>query len=547
MASGFFTVEHTRLYLSVHVTIDPFIQLSYFTFSLFLGVWLGILLLVFLYVLIIFEITDRTFATMFTSMFGLAILGALHERVLLNDIISWINTSTLMLLFGMMILIAILSDTGFFDFMAVVAFEYSGGKTWRLLFYLCAFTAFCSSFLINVTIVLVMAPVTIRICEIMGLDTRSALILIVMFTNIGGALTPVGDSSNMMVATDPIISGNGVKYGTFTLHMFPGVCLAFIVAFTLIYFMLRNKIDREKYPLRKLLDYLETRQKKKRMNQTLKDRMVQLEELVKNEAEKEGTRKENFEKNLSELKKLYKIRDKPLLIKCGIAFTFLILTFFLHSLPSMPGATLEWAAVLAAWLLIILDNRKDFAPVIERLDWSTLIFFASLFVLVEVLHKLGFVDYWNDLIMSLILSVNPKYHNILSLVLIIWVSALFSAGIENIPITAMLVKLPVRIATSNIGVPLKPLVWGLVHGISFGANGTLLGALANLVMAGLAAQYGYRIKFKHFFMIGFPVMLSTVTVATLYLIIAHCVFSWHEESNVLSVNDTNSIYNADYI
>lgn len=451
-----------------------------------------------------------------------------------------------MLLFGMMILVAILSDTGFFDFLAVVAFEWSGGKTWRLLFYLCSFTAFCSAFLINVTTVLIMAPITIRICEIMGLDTRSALILIAIFTNIGGALTPVGDSSNMMVATDPIISENGVKYGTFTMHMFPGVCLGFIVAFTLIYFMLRNRIDKEEFPLRKLLEDLESRQKKNKKKRTLRDRIEQLKELAKNEAEKEGTRNENFEKNLSELKKIYKIRNKQLLIKCGIAFTFLISTFFMHSLPWMPGASLEWAAVLAAWLLIILDNRSDIVTIIERVDWSTLMFFASLFVLVEVLQKLGFVDFWNDLIMSVIKSVHPKFHSILSLVIVLWVSALFSAGIESVPITAMLLKLPVRIATSNIGVSLTPLVWALIHGISFGANGTLLGALGNLIMAGFASQYGYRIKFKHFFMIGFPVMLSTVTVATVYLIIAHCLFSWNEETKVLSVNNTKNANYANY-
>lgn len=238
-------------------------------------------------------------------------------------------TSTLMLLFEMMILVAIFSDTGFFDYMAVVAFVWSGGKTWRLLFYLCSFTAICSTSLINVTIVLVMAPITIRICEIMGLYTRSALILIVIFTNIGVALTAVRDSSNMIIATDPIMTANGVN--AFIMHMFPGVFLSFIAAFILIYYMLSNRIDSEKYPLKKLLDDIERRQKGKKMKRTLRDRVVQLEELAKNEAENKGSRNDNFEKNLRELKKIYKIRDKRLLIKCAVAFSFLILIFFMNS------------------------------------------------------------------------------------------------------------------------------------------------------------------------------------------------------------------------
>lgn len=512
----------------------------YISHFFFIGVWLGIFLLVFLYVLIGFELTDRTFAALFTSIFGLAIMSALHERVLVDEIIEWINVSAIMLIFGMMILVGILTDTGFFDYMAVVAFELSEGKTWRLMFYLCLFTTVCSTVLINVTVILLMTPVTIRISEIMGLNTRTALIIIVIFANIGGALTPVSDYPNMLIATHPYISANGVNYGAFTLHMFPGVFLSFIVTFSLIYYVFRFKIDSEKMPLKKLLEDLETRQKSKHLKRLFRYRISELRELVKKEAESQGSREEIYQKNLAELKKKYRIRDERLLIKCAVAFLFFVLISFMHSLPGMKGASLEWAAILAAWLLIIMDNRRDFESILDRIDWGTLIFFGSLFVLVEVLDKLGFLDFWSNLLISAVKSVSPKHQMNLSMVLLLWVVAIFSCVIDNVATAVVFLKVPIHMVLSDLGLSLTPLVWSLIYGSAFGANGTLLGATSNLVMSGLAAQYGYRINIKHFTAIGLPIMLVTVMLATLYLLVAHSIFSWHEDHKSL---DLDSSYN----
>lgn len=525
---------HTHYYICI------FIQLVYFNLALFIGVWLGTFLLVFLYILIGFEITDYTFAALFTSLFGLAIMSALHERVLVDDIIKWINMSAIMLIFGMMVMVGILSDTGFLDYMAVVAFEWSGGKTWRLLFFLCLLTTISATFLINVTVVLLMAPITVRISEIMGLDTRSALIIIAIFANIGAALTPVSDYVNIMVSTHPFFSARGVKYSTFIIHMFPGVFLSFIVAFILIYYILRNRIDSEKMPLQKLLEDLEHRQKRKKLRRLLRYRIVEIQNLAKIEAEMQASREENFENNLSELKKKYKIRDHGLLIKCAVAFIFFKLIAIIHSLPGMEGGSLEWAIILAALLLIIMENRRNFETILERIDYGTLIFFASLFVLVEVLDDLGFLDFWSDFMLLAVKSVSPKYQMTISLVLLLWVVAVFSAMVNNLATTIVFVKVPIHMALSNLGLSLTPLVWALIYGSGFGANGTLLGASSNLVMAGLASQYGYRIHIKHFTMLGLPVMLATMTVATLYLLIAHCVFSWHEAPSA----PKDEIYNS---
>lgn len=473
-------------------------------------------------------------------------MSALHERVLVEEIIEWMNVSAIMLIFGMMIMVGILTDTGFFDYMAVVAFKWSGGRTWHLLFFLCLFTTLCSVFLINVTVILLMGPTTIRISEIMGLDTRSVLIIIVIFANIGGALTPVSDYPNILITTHPFMSSHGVNYGVFTIHMFPGVFLSFIVAFTLIYYMLRNRIESEKRPLQKLFEDLEKQQKKKKLRRLLRYRIAEIQNLAKMEAESQGSREEHFEKNLAELKKKYKIRDPWLLTKCAIAFIFFKLISIMHSMPVMGGASLEWAAILAAWLLIIMDNRRNFESILERIDWATLVFFASLFVLMEVLEKLGFLEFWSDLMLSAVKSANPKHRMNISLVLLIWVVAVFSAVINNIATTVVFLKVSIHMALSIIEVSLTPLVWSLMFGAAFGANGTLLGASSNLVMSGLASLYGYRIHIKHFTVIGLPVMLATVTVATLYLIIAHSVFSWHEVPSAFEEDKTYNPIFANY-
>lgn len=172
------------------------------------GVVYAAILLVGLYVMIIWEVVHRTFAAIFASTMSIAILAAMNERPTMPEIVSWIDVETLLLLFGMMILVAILSETGIFDYLAVYAYKITSGRVWPLINCLCIFTAVLSSFLDNVTTVLLMTPVSIRLCEVMGLNPVPILMAMIIYSNVGGAMTPVGDPPNVIIASNAYISSN---------------------------------------------------------------------------------------------------------------------------------------------------------------------------------------------------------------------------------------------------------------------------------------------------------------------------------------------------
>lgn len=453
----------------------------------------------------------------------------MNDRPSMGEIISWMNMSTIMLLFAMMILVAILGDTGFFEYIAVVLYGWSGGETWRLLSYLCLFTSIVTAFLDNVTIVLLIVPITIRISEIMDLETKTVLIIIVMFANIGGALTPVGDPPNVLISTNHYVVAHNIYFSGFTLHMFPGVLLSEIAAMLLIYFMFKDKLISQGKSLENALEILENNKRigedKRRI---LIKRLIELQELQKTRAAS-GSSIANFEEVLKDMKEKNKIRDKPLLVMCGVAITFLICMFFMHSLPLMVGVTIEWAAILAALLLLIMDNRKDVDSILDRVEWTTLIFIASLFVLLEALNKMGLVHFLNDIVSSLVGSVGKNNQLIVSMMFILWVTAFLAALVDNVPTTTIMLRLTTHLAaTITLNLPLSPMVWSLVFGACFGANATLIGSGANILMTATAYQYGYKITYKQFAFIGVPIMLLTVTVAFVYLFIAHYIFTWHD-------------------
>lgn len=454
----------------------------------------------------------------------------MNDRPSLSEIISWMNMSTIMLLFGMMILVAILCDTGFFDYMAVLAYGLSGGEIWRLLLYLCLFTSVVSAFLDNVTVVLLMVPITIRICEIMDLETQQILIIIVMFSNIGGALTPVGDPPNVLISTDHYVVSHGIKFSEFTMHMFPGVFISVCAAFLLIYFIFKeDKLISQGKSLENALIELEQNTRIRddvRIN--LMKRITDLQELGKKRAA-QGFSRANFEEGLIEMKEKNKIRDKPLLIMCGITFTFLICMFFMHSLPLLVGISVEWAAILAALLLLIMDNRKDVDSILDRIEWTTLIFIASLFVLMGALNKIGLVHFLTNVSMSLVNSVHESNQLAICMMLVLWITSILSALVDNLPTTTMMLKLTTHLAAQvTLNLPLSPLVWALSFGACFGANATPIGSSANIIMTAMAYQYGYKIKYRDFAYIGVPVMLLSVTVASIYLLFVHGIINWHD-------------------
>ncbi|KAH8403154.1 hypothetical protein KR222_006200 [Zaprionus bogoriensis] len=495
-----------------------------------------------LYVMIIWEIVNRTFAAMIASTLSVGILAALNSRPSMSTIMSWIDVETLLLLFGMMILVAILSETGVFDYLAVYAYKITNGHVWPLINCLCLFTAVLSSFLDNVTTVLLMTPVTIRLCEVMSLNPVPILMCMVIYSNIGGALTPVGDPPNVIIASNSYISKNGVNFAVFTLHMLPGVILVMIQTYIQLRFKFRNISDlqfkdspeveelrHEIHVWKRAAASLSAYSKDEELvRQTLMKKVNRLKRSLKKRMTAVIEPAPNYEQTLANLQAKYPIRNKQLLIKCSAALIFVISLFFLHSVPELQRLSLGWTALLGAIFLIILADIEDLEAILARVEWSTLLFFAALFILMEALTELGLIEWIGNMTEGIILGVGEDQRLMVAILIILWVSAVASAFVDNIPLTTMMVKITISLAqNSTLNLPLQPLVWALALGACLGGNGTLIGASANVVCAGVAEQHGYKFTFLEFFKVGFPIMIGSIIVTTGYLLLSHSLFAWH--------------------
>ncbi|XP_055599253.1 P protein-like [Uranotaenia lowii] len=449
------------------------------------GVIYAAIVLLGLYVLIIWEIVHRTFAAIVASTLAIGVLAAMNERPSMPKLISWIDVETLLLLFGMMIMVAILSETGIFDFLAVYAYQVTNGRVWSLINCLCIFTAVLSSFLDNVTTVLLMTPVTIRLCEVMELNPVPVLMSMVIYSNIGGTLTPVGDPPNVIIASNSYISKNGVNFAVFTLHM--AIPIAIVTVTT--YFQLRMKFKTisdlrfsEPQDVQEVRHEIAVWQRaaaslssyskdEDLVRETLLKKVNRLRRSLKKKLVSGSVPADCYKATLEDLKKKYPIRSKSLLVKSAITLLFVITFFFLHSAPDIQKLSLGWTALLGAVLLLILADREDIESVIARVEWSTLLFFAALFILMEALAELGLIEWIGKQTENVILSVSEESRLAVAILLILWVSAFASAFVDNIPLTTMMVKIAIGLAENEaLGLPLKPLVWALALGACLGGK-----------------------------------------------------------------------------
>nr|AOW69292.1 pink-eyed dilution-like 2 [Helgoeca nana] len=499
------------------------------------------LILMFVYFLIITELIHRTVAAMLGSFITLGVLSALNKRPPLPEIILWIDFETVMLLFGMMIIVGVLAETGAFEFAAVKAYKYSKGQVWPLLTMLVMFSAIVSAFLDNVTTILLLTPVTIRMCNVIGLDPTPILLAEVVFSNIGGTATAVGDPPNVIIVSskwNEVPGEEDITFMDLTVHLFCGIVFVFIVCYGQLRFMYRNTIfNNPDSPMvaelkreisiwsRTLRQQPRTTREEKSFCSKLEAKINELEMLIE---EAESTETESWAETVREMELDAQIKDYDLFYNTCLVLTVVILLFFLHSVPGI-HLDLGWIAVIGAMSLLLICGIQNIEELMMKVEWATLLFFGALFILMEGLSELGLIGAIGDQTADLIKDFPEESRKAWSIVLILWVSALASSFIDNIPFTAAMIPVIKSIASDpDIGVPMRPLVWSLAFGACLGGNGTLIGASANVVMAGLAEQEGISITFNRFFKLGFPVMLLSTTVAMFYLLICHVVFEWDE-------------------
>ncbi len=452
-------------------------------------VYVGLGILLFVYALIISEVVHRTLAA---AIGGLAAVLALNyykvgDPLSLAETTTLIEWETIGLLLGMMIMVGIMAHTGIFEWFAVEAYKKSKGNVWSLVVILCVVTAVLSAFLDNVTTMLLLTPVTIQLARVLDLNPIPLLISEVIFSNIGGTATMIGDPPNIIIgsmmsssaiaaSSDPEISAlssQGVSFNDFIIELAPGVLLTAVPTLMMLKWMYASEFAGERI------------------------------------------------RDVKELEAKYGIKDAKMLKYSGTVLGLVILGFFLNPILHIP---VSWVALGGAVLMLLVTDRHDLEEPLEKVEWTTLIFFAGLFVLIHSLQHLGVIAWIGDQVELAILQFGEEYRLVAALVIILWVSAVASAFIDNIPYTITMVPVILQLS-STLDLDLGPLIWSLAFGACLGGNGTLIGASANVVTAGMSEEAGYPISFNQFFKAGFPVMLLTVSIVTFYIVLVYWISS----------------------
>lgn len=417
----------------------------------------GLSVLILVYALIAFNLINRTVAALFGALL-IGIFAYIFNLAGTSQIISFIDFETIGLLMSMMIIVGILGRTGFFQLVAYKTAKFSSGSPWKILITLTLLTAILSAFLDNVTTILLVLPVTLELAKAFEVDARPYIFSEIFASNIGGTATLVGDPPNIMIGSQAHLG-----FTAFILNIAP-VALLDIGVLILIMVLLYGKKLKKVPP--------------------------------------------HSEEKLKDMEEKYRIKDRSLYYK---SIVILILTISLFIVGEFFGIPPAAAAFTGATLLLILSGENIHAA-LEHVEWPTLLFFAGLFIVVGGVEKLGVLDMMADGIRSI--SQNSF---ILAIVAIVWVSALTSAIIDNIPFTATMIPVVFALA-QQLNVPSEPLFWALSLGACMGGNATLIGASANVVGVGLAERHGILIDFKTFLKDGFVVTVITVGVATVYLL-----------------------------
>lgn len=391
------------------------------------------------------------------SLFGaivMIILGILNQE----QAIEHIDFNTIGLLVGMMIIVNILKRTGVFEYLAIRAAKKAKGDPWKILVLFAIITALSSAFLDNVTTILLIVPVTLVITDTLDTNPIPFMFTEILIANIGGTATLIGDPPNIMIG-----SAAGLGFVDFLVNLTPVVIvISFVVLFLL-----------------KLIykDFLKTKDENKQ-------KIMKMDETIT-------------------------IKDTLLLKKSLIVLFITILGFMVHAQFHLESATVALGG--AALLLVI--SKIDPEEILFEVEWTTIFFFMGLFILVGSLVEVGVIDNLAKKMLEL-----TKGNLFVTTLTILWVSAIASAFLDNIPFVATMIPL-IKAMTASGQLDANPLWWALALGACLGGNGTIIGASANVIVTGIMAKEGRPVSFMSFMRIGFPMMIVSIIISTIYLIL----------------------------
>jgi Na+/H+ antiporter NhaD/arsenite permease-like protein len=436
------------------------------------------------FILILSESVHRTIAAWFGSVVLLiyghstGVFTLEHDSSLEHTMLGWIEFEVIGLLMGMMVFAAILELCGFFEFIAIKAAKMSGGDPWKLIVLLGTFTTVISLVIDNVTAIIIIAPVTLKICNKMEINPIPPLLAEAILSDTGGVASMVGDPPNVMIAAEAAnldlestfgFNGFLMKLGILTL-------IAWVATLGYLRWYYRDWIHSKPANVEYLLE----------------------------EDEWDS------------------VDDKQLMYT---TLAILLLTVVMFSAKEFLGLEIEIHAIAlsGAGLALVAARPQDHELrggfmhlVTEKVEWSALLFFAGLFILVGAVGNVGYLE---DL--AVWIFDNFGSDPVMLAVAIIWVSAIASAIIDNIPFTAAMIPVIVSIVEANPELDIAPLFWALAMGAGFGGNATPIGSSANVMTVAISERGPRPITTAEWVRVGLPVMLITCTVATVFMIVFH--------------------------
>ncbi|MFH1798272.1 MAG: ArsB/NhaD family transporter [Candidatus Omnitrophota bacterium] len=432
--------------------------------------WISVAVFIGTYILISSEKVDKTISV----ILGVSLMFILG-LVPFETAVKAIDLNVIFLLVGMMICVSLLAKTGFFEWMAVTVAKASKGEPLRILLLFLVVTTFFSAFLDNVTTILLLAPVTILIAQLLEISAIPFLILEAVASNIGGTATLIGDPPNIIIGSQA-----GLSFNDFLVHLGPVIVIIFSVFSLTVYFLFR---------------------KRWKIDDTIKMRVI---EAIP---------------RLAIVNKANMIRALAVL---GVVF----IGFFTHTLTNLkPGII-----ALCGGAVMMLFCRAEVDKIFKKIEWDVIFFFIGLFMLIAALEYNGVIEFAAG---GLIKLAGNNFFLLCALILC--GSALFSSIMDNIPfvitMVPMIKTLVLKIAViQGIGEPAlvhnlvaQPLWWSLALGACLGGNGTMIGASANVIAAKISVRNKCPITFGRFFKYGFPFMLQSLVISLIYIWVRYFV------------------------
>ena len=424
------------------------------------------LILILSYAVLFSEKLNRAVAVMLGAA-AMVLLGVLSY----DQALQGIDFNTIALLIGMMIMVGIMEKSGAFQYAAVMSAKLVKANPRGILAVLAVVTAVLSAFLDNVTTVLLIVPVTIEITRKLKLEPYPFLLIEIFASNIGGTATLIGDPPNILIG-----GAIGLSFTDFLKELSLLVAINLVVLIAIFDFLCGRKMSATP-----------------------------------------ATRKEVMEINEKDT-----ITDLPLLIKSSIVLGLVILGFILGEHLHIANGTI---ALFGAALLLLLytvglphqERDKKVEDAFSLVDWTTIFFFTGLFALVYGLEVTGVLEALGHQALLLVDGSIQK-----ATFLILWASALLSAAIDNIPFVATMIPLLKTMEEALGGrEAMMPVWWALSVGSCFGGNGSLIAASANVIVAGIAAREGHPLNFLKFLLWSLPVMILSITIASVYFYVVH--------------------------